>query len=69
MQDPNTMMSIAHVKIRDNNYTAYISMCMVTRNIHVFKYDEARGQCDYEVFDCQYLASQWLEKPLFNFNY
>ena len=58
----NGMISIAHVNVKDMGFNAHVSMCLITRNIHVFKYNDLA--CDYEVFDSQYLASQFLEKPL-----
>ena len=61
-QSVNGMISIAHVQVKDMGFCAHVSMCLITRNIHVFKYNEL--VCDYEVFDSQYLASQYLEKPL-----
>lgn len=58
----NGMISIAHVQVKDRGFNAYVSMCLITRSIHVFKYNELC--CDYDVFDSQYLASQYLQKPL-----
>jgi hypothetical protein len=58
----NGMISIAHVTVKDMGFNAHVSMCLITRNIHVFKYNDLA--CDYEVFDSQRLASQFLEKPL-----
>lgn len=58
----NGMISIAHVQLRDRGFNAYVSMCVITRNIHVFKYNQLC--CDYDVFDSQHLASQFLQEPL-----
>jgi hypothetical protein len=58
----NGMINIAHVQVKDMGFSAHVSMCLITRNIHVFKYNELA--CDYEVFDSQFLASKYLEKPL-----
>ena len=58
----NGMISIAHVNVRDMGFNAHVSMCLITRNIHVFKYNDL--VCDYEVFESQHLASQYLQEPL-----
>ena len=58
----NGMINIAHVNVRNMGFNAHVSMCLITRNIHVFKYNDLA--CDYEVFDSQLLASQYLEEPL-----
>jgi len=58
----NGMISIAHVQVKDKGFNAYVSMCLITRTIHVFKYNDLC--CDYDVFDSQLLASQFLQKPL-----
>jgi hypothetical protein len=58
----NGMISIAHVTVKDMGFNAHVSMCLITRNIHVFKYNDLA--CEYEVFDSQYLASQFLEKHI-----
>jgi|APGre2960657373_1045057.scaffolds.fasta_scaffold19338_1 hypothetical protein len=58
----NGMISIAHVQVKDMGFNAHVSMCLISRTIHVFKYNDVC--CDYDVFDSQYLASQYLEKPL-----
>ena len=54
----NAMVPIAHVQVGNRDFNAYISMCSVTRNIHVFKYNDRR--CDYEVFDNQRDAQNWI---------
>jgi hypothetical protein len=40
----------------------YISICMTTRNVHIFKYNETA--CDYGVFDNQADACQFINKLL-----
>lgn len=57
-----SMISIAHVEVKDMGFTAHVSMCLLNRNIHIFKYNDLA--CEYEVFDSQSLASQWLEQPI-----
>lgn len=44
----NSMVPLAHVHVRDRDYSAYISLCSETHNIHIFKYNDTC--CDYEVF-------------------
>lgn len=58
----NGMINIAHVYVKDMGFTAHVSMCLITRQIHIFKYNELA--CEYDVFDSQFLAGQFLEKPL-----
>jgi hypothetical protein len=58
----NGMINIAHVNVKGMGFNAHVSMCLITRNIHVFKYNDLC--CDYEVFDSQHLASQYLQEPL-----
>ena len=58
----NSMVPIAHVRVGDRDYNAYISICSISRNIHVFKYDEY--QCKYEVFASQAEAQVWINQDL-----
>jgi hypothetical protein len=58
----NGMIIIAHVEVKDMGFCAHVSMCLLNRNIHIFKYNHLA--CEYEVFDSQSLASQWLEEPI-----
>jgi hypothetical protein len=57
----NTMISLAHVYVRDRDYNVFLSMCTVTRNLHVFKYNDHR--CAYEVFSDYNACCQYLEEP------
>ena len=57
----NTMISLAHVYVRDRDYNVYLSMCTVTRHIHVFKYNDRH--CDYEVFNTYNDCYDYLEEP------
>jgi hypothetical protein len=52
---------IAHIYVRDRDYTVYVSISMTTREIHVFKYSEDRQRCEYEVFPNHILAAEYLE--------
>jgi hypothetical protein len=60
----NTFVPLAHVHVRDRDYCVYISMCTVTQHVHVFKYNESRYTCEYEVFDELSLVSDYLEEIL-----
>ena len=59
----NSMVPIAHVRVGDKDFNAYISICSISRNIHVFKYDEY--QCKYDVFPSQAEAQVWINKDLY----
>ena len=59
---PNSIVPIAHVTVRDRDYNVYISMCTVTNNMHIFKYNDMC--CDYEIFSQEGDAATWLDKPL-----
>ena len=57
----NNMMALAHVRVANSETCVYISICMTTRNVHIFKYNETA--CDYGIFDnqadaCQFIALQ-----------
>ena len=52
---------IAHIYVRDRDYTVYVSISESTHEIHVFKYCEDRQQCEYEVFPNHIQAAEYLE--------
>ena len=58
----NSMIPIAHIHVNDRDYNIYISMCTITRHMHMFKYNDR--WCDYEVFATEGDACSWLEQPL-----
>lgn len=60
----NTFVPLAHVYVRDRGYCVYISMCTVTQHVHIFKYNEDKMICEYEVFDHVELVSDYLEAIL-----
>ena len=62
----NSMVPIAHVRVGNKDFNAYISICSVSRNIHVFKYNEELCICEYEVFANQAEAQVWINKNLVN---
>ena len=66
MMTMNTFVPLAHVYVRDRDYCVYISMCTVTQHVHIFKYNEQRYTCEYEVFDELALVSDYLEEILDN---
>ena len=58
----NSMIPLAHVQVRDRDYAVYISLCTVTNNMHIFKYNSQ--YCAYEVFDNESAACLWLEQSI-----
>lgn len=58
----NDMINLAHVYVRDRDYSVFLSMCTTSQRLHVFKYNEVK--CTYEVFDSYDACCQFLEKPL-----
>ena len=58
----NDMINLAHVYVRDRDYSVFLSMCTTTRNLHVFKYNDRK--CSYEVFESYDECCQHLEEPL-----
>ena len=57
----NNMVTLAQLE-SSQGYYIHISMCLTTRNIHIFKYDAQR--CDYEVFDDQETAGEFINRSL-----
>jgi hypothetical protein len=58
----NSMVPIAHIHVSDTDYNVYISMCTVSHQMHIFKYNDR--WCAYEVFAREDDACSWLELPL-----
>lgn len=58
----NSMIPLAHIQVKDRDYAVYISLCTVTAQMHIFKYNDS--WCDYEVFCEEGAACRWLELPL-----
>ena len=56
-----TFFTIANIYVRDRNYTVHVSLCTTNHHIHVFKYDEQRVVCEYEIFDNHHEAADYLE--------
>jgi hypothetical protein len=59
---PNAMIPLAHISVSDRDFNVYISLCITSRNMHIFKYND--HSCDYEVFGSEGAAVQWISKPL-----
>jgi len=62
MISPNTIIHLAHVHVAGKNYNIAISMCTVTRHIHIFKYNDQ--VCDYDIFDNQAAACAFIDRPM-----
>ena len=58
----NSMINLAHVYVRDRDYSVFLSMCTISKRLHVFKYNEHR--CSYEVFDDYSECCRYLEQIL-----
>ena len=64
MENINPMVSIAHVYVRDRDYSVSVTMNMSNRRLHVFKYSEDKSLCAYEIFDNYSEACAYLEHVL-----
>jgi hypothetical protein len=63
------IIPIAHVSVvGQQDLNIYISICIVTRHVHVFKYSESRGICSYKVCEDQGEAHLFIEAPLAGWN-
>jgi len=47
--------------VKDRNYTVHVSICRTNGHVHVFKYDEQRVTCQYEIFNDHTEAADYLE--------
>ena len=54
----NGMVTLAHVRVEGAQFNIHISVCVETKNIHIFKYNQQ--QCDYGVFDSQDSACDYI---------
>ena len=61
MESANAFVTIANIYVRDRNYTVHVSLCCTSHRIHVFKYDESRYLCEYEIFGSASEAEEYLE--------
>ena len=55
------MVTLAHLQ-SSQGYNIQISMCITTRNIHIFKYDNRL--CEYDIFEDQESACEFINRPL-----
>lgn len=53
---------VIHIKVSDCDFNLYISYAIDTGNIHMFKYNDYL--CEYEIFDNEYDAKQWVQIPI-----
>ena len=53
---------LAHVAVTGSDYNIYLSVCITTQTLHVFKYNEVC--CEYEQFDNQDEACEFIRQPL-----
>ena len=62
------METIAHIKVSDRDFYVYISLCTLSQNLHIFKYDDI--SCEYEIFPTVgrethlQMAMMWIPKPI-----
>jgi hypothetical protein len=56
-----SFITVANIYVRDRNYTVHVSICQANGHIHVFKYDETRVTCQYEIFNNHNEAADYLE--------
>ena len=61
---PNYIVPVAHVNIKDTDVNIYVSISMLTRNVLIFKYNEDKSICEFEVCESQCEASAYMEQPL-----
>jgi hypothetical protein len=62
MEQPNSIVHLAHVTVRDRDYNVAVSQNRITGCIHIFKYNDQC--CDYCICNTADEAYQFLEKPL-----
>ena len=58
----NNMITLAHVRVKDSTVNIYISYCVTSQNVHIFKYNDRA--CDYGVFDNQADACEFIAEKL-----
>lgn len=58
------MIPVAHVSVEGLGYTVYISICMLSQQVHIFKYSEQLARCTYDVCTSQQEAQAILARPL-----
>jgi hypothetical protein len=58
----HNIYKLAHIRAENSDIHIYISMCMTTRNIHIFKYN--KEFCAYDVFQDQEAACDFINRPI-----
>ena len=58
----DNIQPVIHIRVTDCDFNLYISYIVSTNHIHMFKYDTLR--CEYEVFDNEHDAKEWVQKPI-----
>jgi hypothetical protein len=56
------MLTLANIQLANTDIRIHISMCMLTRVIHIFKHDN--HSCNYDVFWDQEEACAFLARPI-----
>ena len=62
MRLQDSIVPLAHIHVADTDYNVYISICTVTKHMHIFKYNDV--SCQYEIFDGESDACEFISKPL-----
>jgi len=57
-----TIQPLAHVAVTGSDYNIYLSVCLNTHTLHIFKYNDVC--CEYEQFDNQEDACVYIARPL-----
>ncbi len=57
-----TIQHLAHVAVTGSDYNIYLSVCLNTHRLHIFKYND--HCCEYEQFDDQEAACLYIAQPL-----
>ena len=57
-----SIVPLAHVRVAGSDFNVYISVCTTTRHMHVFKYND--HCCEYEIFDQEGQACEFIERPM-----
>jgi len=58
----NNMLQLAHAHVANSDYNIVITLCVTSQRLHIFKYNDRR--CEYEVFDNQAEAIEFINKSL-----
>ena len=64
MAQHSEIITIAHVRLKDRDCNVAVSLNTLTHRLHLFKYNESTGVCQYEVFEDHGQAEPWLAEHL-----